>query len=133
MLCVVCYVLCVVCCVFCAVCCVLCDVCCVLCVVCCVLLVDEALTGSVPARPTTAQPAQPAHGPNSTTPPATQRSPFHGASVAGAMSHSPHSSPASKPKPPSGAHMASAGAGASSQTYNYLPADLQAMYASGEQ
>eukprot|EP00117_Sycon_ciliatum_P002060 scpid74396/ scgid2452/ len=66
--------------------------------------VDEALTGSVPARPTTAQPA---HGPNSTTPPATQRSPFHGASVVGAMSHSPHSSPASKPKPPSGAHMMS--------------------------
>eukprot|EP00117_Sycon_ciliatum_P029380 scpid45078/ scgid2452/ len=94
--------------------------------------VDEALTGSVPARPTTAQPA---HGPNSTTPPATQRSPFHGASVVGAMSHSPHSSPASKPKPPSGAgaYMASAGAGVGAQTYNYLPANLQAMYASGEQ
>eukprot|EP00117_Sycon_ciliatum_P001230 scpid29152/ scgid2452/ len=94
--------------------------------------VDEALTGLVPTRSTLAQPA---HGPNSARPPTSQRSPLHGTSAIGAMSHSPHSSPASKPKPPSGAgaYMASAGAGVGAQTYNYLPANLQAMYASGEQ
>eukprot|EP00117_Sycon_ciliatum_P040740 scpid96510/ scgid2452/ len=66
--------------------------------------VDEALTGLVPTRSTLAQPA---HGPNSARPPTSQRSPLHGTSAIGAMSHSPHSSPASKPKPPSGAHMMS--------------------------